>query len=140
MSVFEMLEQEWQRLRRDRVAAARVRGVCALAGGAGSLVDLEDYVRGAGPEDADRVLLALVRRAVTGDDVAARVLLQLLLPGTRNLARRWWALGDHDERAAAAITAVYAFCLRWLAARRVSVDRTAGAPDEALVRAGFQGR
>jgi hypothetical protein len=35
------------------------------------------------------------------------VLLQLLLPGTRSLARRWWALGDHDERAAAAVMAVY---------------------------------
>lgn len=53
------------------------------------------------------MLLALVRRAVVGDDLAARVLLQLLLPGTRNLARRWWALGDHEERAAAAVTAVY---------------------------------
>ena len=35
------------------------------------------------------------------------MLLQLLLPGTRSLARRWWALGDPDERAAAAVTAVY---------------------------------
>lgn len=39
--------------------------------------------------------------------LAARVLLQLLLPGTRNLARRWWALGDYDERSAAAVAAVY---------------------------------
>jgi hypothetical protein len=31
----------------------------------------------------------------------------LLLPGTRSLARRWWAIGDHEERAAAAVTAVY---------------------------------
>jgi hypothetical protein len=107
VSVFEMLEQEWRRLRRDRAAAAALRDVCALAGAATSLADLEDYVRGAGPEEADAVLLALVRKAVAGHDLAARVLLQLLLPGTRNLARRWWALGDHDERAAAAITAVY---------------------------------
>jgi hypothetical protein len=72
-----------------------------------SLGDVERFVRAAHPADADRVLLALVRRAVVGDDLAARVLLQLLLPGTRALARRWWALGDADERAAAAVTAVY---------------------------------
>jgi hypothetical protein len=39
--------------------------------------------------------------------LAARVVLQLLLPGTRKLARQWWALGDRDERAAAAVAAVY---------------------------------
>jgi hypothetical protein len=64
------------------------------------------------------VLLALVRRAVTGDELAARVLLQLLLPGTRNLARRWWALGDHEERAAAAVTAVWQRICRYPVARR----------------------
>jgi hypothetical protein len=107
MTVFELLEREWVRLRADRLAARRLAEVCALAGGAMSLAGVEDYVRRAGPEDADAVLLALVRRAVEGDDLAARVLLQLLLPGTRNLARRWWALGDPEERAAAAVTAVY---------------------------------
>jgi len=107
MTVFELLEQEWARLRCDRLAARRLADVCAVAGGALSLADVEAYVRSAGPEEADAVLLALVRRAVGGDDLAARVLLQLLLPGTRNLARRWWALGDHEERAAAAVTAVY---------------------------------
>jgi hypothetical protein len=107
MTVFDLLEQEWARLRGDRPAARRLADVCVVAGGATSLAGVEEYVRRAGPEDADAVLLALVRRAVTGDDLAARVLLQLLLPGTRNLARRWWALGDHEERAAAAVAAVY---------------------------------
>jgi hypothetical protein len=110
MTVFELLEQEWVGLRDDRLAARRLADVCAAAGGAVSLAGVESYVRTAGHEDADAVLLALVRRAVAPDhtaDLAARVLLQLLLPGTRNLARRWWALGDHEERAAAAVTAVY---------------------------------
>jgi hypothetical protein len=106
-SVFDLLEQEWVRLRGDRGAARRLAEIRARAGAARSLAEVEAYVRRAAPEDADAVLLALVRRAVTGDDLAARVLLQLLLPGTRNLARRWWALGDHEERAAAAVTAVY---------------------------------
>jgi len=119
-NVFEQLDHEWQRLRDDRGSARRLRDVCDLAG-ARSLGDLESYVRKAEAHDADRILLALVTRAVgrgpdgsgdgsgsgSGDTLAARVLLQLLLPGTRNLARRWWALGDHDERAAAAVTAVY---------------------------------
>jgi hypothetical protein len=107
VSVFDLLEQEWVRLRGGRGAARRLAEVLQRAGGARSLAEVEAYVRRAAPEDADAVLLALVRRAVTGDDLAARVLLQLLLPGTRNLARRWWALGDHEERAAAAVTAVY---------------------------------
>jgi hypothetical protein len=107
VSVFDLLEQEWARLRADRGAGRRLAEVLLRAGGARSLGEVEAYVRRATPEDADAVLLALVRRAVSGDDLAARVLLQLLLPGTRNLARRWWALGDHEERAAAAVTAVY---------------------------------
>jgi hypothetical protein len=116
--VFDMLEHEWARLREDRAASRRLRDVCAAAGGARSLAGVERYVRTAGPEDADRVLLALVRRAVAGDDLAARVLLQLLLPGTRALARRWWALGDADERAAAAVAAVYHRIRRYPRARR----------------------
>jgi hypothetical protein len=116
--VFDLLEHEWARLRDDRTARRRLRDVCAAAGGARSLADVERYVRSAGPEDADRVLLALVRRAVAGDGLAARVLLQLLLPGTRALARRWWALGDADERAAAAVAAVYHRIRRYPLARR----------------------
>lgn len=106
-NVFELLNDEWRRLRDDRGAARRLREVCRVAGGAATLGDLERHVRAADPEAADRVLLVLVRSAVDGDPLAARVLLQLLLPGTRSLARRWWALGDPDERAAAAVTAVY---------------------------------
>jgi DNA-directed RNA polymerase specialized sigma24 family protein len=106
-TVFELLEGEWRRLSRDPAAARRLRDVCRLAGWAADLGEVETYVRHAPPEDADRVLLALVARALDGDDLAARTVLQLLLPGTRNLARRWWALGDADERAAAAVTAVY---------------------------------
>lgn len=106
-SVIDLLDDEWRRLSAERGARRRLREVCDAAGGAVSLGDVERFVRAAHPADADRVLLALVRRAVAGDALAARVLLQLLLPGTRALARRWWALGDPDERAAAAVTAVY---------------------------------
>lgn len=106
-TVFDLLEREWCSLAHDPGAARRLGEVCRTAGGAATLADVMAYVRGADPVTADRVLVALVRRAVTGDALSARVLLQLLLPGTRNLARRWWALGDPDERAAAAVAAVY---------------------------------
>jgi hypothetical protein len=106
-NVFDLLDEEWRRLATDRGARRRLRDVCEAAGGAATLADVERYVRSADPAGADRVLLALVERAVGDDALAARVLLQLLLPGTRALARRWWALGDPDERAAAAVTAVY---------------------------------
>ena len=99
-TVFDLLDREWAQLRTKRSAARRLD--------VPSLAELEQRVRAAGPEEADQVLLGLVTRVVRErDDLAARVLLQLLLPGTRNLARRWWALGDPDERAAAAVTAVY---------------------------------
>jgi len=107
MTVFDLLDGEWRKLSHEPTTARRLRDVCRCADDARTLADVEAYVRGAGPEAADRVLLALVTRAVAGDELAARVLLQLLLPGTRNLARRWWALGDPDERAAAAVSAVY---------------------------------
>jgi hypothetical protein len=117
-SVFDLLELEWARLRDDRSAARRLRGVCDLAG-ARTLAGLERHVREADPAGADRILLALVTRTVDHDDeLAARVLLQLLLPGTRNLARRWWSLGDADERAAAAVAAVYGRIRRYPLARR----------------------
>jgi len=106
-SLFTLLDDEWRELSEDRAAGRRLRTVCAVAGGARSLAEVERFVRQADHADADLVLLALVARAVERDELAARVLLQLLLPGTRALARRWWALGDPDERAAAAVTAVY---------------------------------
>lgn len=117
-SVFDMLDSEWSQLRGDRAAARKLAQVCRIADDARSLGDVEDYVRRAGAEEADRVLLALVARALDDDIIAARVLLQLLLPGTRKLARRWWALGDHDERASAAVAAVYGRIRNYPLARR----------------------
>jgi hypothetical protein len=117
-TVFDSLDWEWARLGRSRDAARRLPEVCAAAGDARLLVDVERYVRAASPADADRVLLALVARAVDGDDLAARVLLQLLLPGARSLARRWWAVGDAEERAAVAVGAVYQRIRSYPLARR----------------------
>jgi hypothetical protein len=108
--LFDALCREWRLLGSDRAAASRLPDACRAAGGARTLQAVESYVHGSGPAEADRVLLSLVGHAVRKvppNDLAARALLQLLLPGTRNLARRWWALGDTEERAAAAVAAVY---------------------------------
>jgi hypothetical protein len=117
-TVFDHLERDWARLATSRPAARRLGTACRLADGARTLGELEAYVRRATPEQADRVLVALVSEAIEGHEVAARTLLQLLLPGTRNLARRWWALGDDDERAAAAVAAVYRRIRNYPLARR----------------------
>jgi hypothetical protein len=106
-SVIEQLEREWTRLAVDRRAARRLQAACAAAGGASDLGELERYVRESPAADADQVLVALVGPASAGGQLEARVLVHLLLPGVRRLARRWWALGDREERAAAAVAAVW---------------------------------
>lgn len=60
----------------------------------------------------------LAGRVRDGSDIAARALLQLLLPGTCRLAARWWALGSSEERAAAAVAAVYGRIRRYPLDRR----------------------
>jgi hypothetical protein len=117
-NVFTALDCEWERLASSRAIARRLPDVCRTAGGARTLAEVQRYVRRSDPAEADQVLLALVARAIEGDDLAARALLQLLLPGTRSLARRWWALGDRDERAAAAVAAVYQRIRRYPLDRR----------------------
>lgn len=105
-SVFDELDRDWRRLRVDRRAVGQLREVCAVAG-VEDLAGLERYVMDAPRTAADAVLVVLIRRAVDGEGLSARVLMQLLLPGIRRVARRWWALGDDDERAAAAVAAVW---------------------------------
>ena len=109
-TLFTQLESDWAAVAadpgaNDRLAAWR-REDAALAG----LADLT-AVRAAAhdrtdPAAADRILAVFARRA-PADDLAARVLLYLLLPGTRALANRLWWLDDAAERASAAVAAVY---------------------------------
>lgn len=53
---------------------------------------------------ADRILLALVREATNGDTMAARVVLQLLLPGAARLIRRYAWTDDADSVEACVIS------------------------------------
>jgi hypothetical protein len=61
------------------------------------------------PGASDQILAALARRATSSpaDELAARTLLQMLLPGAKALARRLPWLGDSTERAAAVIACLY---------------------------------
>jgi hypothetical protein len=109
-TLFTQLEFDWTALAADPAANDRL---AAWRGEDSALAALGDLsaVRAAAhdrtdPAAADQVLAALARRAPT-DDLAARVLLYLLLPGTKALANRLWWLDDTSERASAAVAAVY---------------------------------
>jgi hypothetical protein len=117
-SVLDQLDAEWRRIAADPVAAQHLGEACRAAGEVATLGEVEQFVRASEPAEADRVLVALAALAVEGDDLAARVLLQLLLPGARRLARTWWALGDADEREAAAVAATYDRIKHYPLARR----------------------
>jgi hypothetical protein len=64
--VFDVLEREWAQLADDSRPAGELSTACEAAGGAATLGPLERYVRGAQPEDADRILVILVAGAVDG--------------------------------------------------------------------------
>ena len=103
-SVFDRLEQDWGRCA-VRQPCAELTDLCTAADAA-TPGELLGWIRAASPSQADAVFARLAERA-RSSDCAARVLLQLLMPGTCRLASSWWALGDAEERAAAAVAAVY---------------------------------
>lgn len=118
-TVFSQLDREWSVFAGRRSTAAELTEACALAGVA-TPAELVPAMRRATPAEADSVLACLARQSNTGSDVAARALLQLLLPGTCRLASRWWALGGAEDRAATAIAAVYDRIRRYPIDRRPS--------------------
>lgn len=85
---FDALDTDWVTFARSPVAVTaldRWRTDVELV--ASSLEELVGRIWGASGPEADRVCAVLARRAVS-DAVAARVLLQVLRPGLRNLGRR----------------------------------------------------
>jgi len=109
-TLFAQLERDWAALLDDPAAAGRLdawrRDDGALdpyPSWSAALAAAHDRTD---PARADGILGALARRA-PGDPLAARILLGMLLPGTRALAGRLWWLGEDEERAAAAVAAVW---------------------------------
>ena len=117
-SVFTQLDREWIDLIRRPTTANELADACALAGVA-TPDGLVPAIRREAPEAADPVMAHLARQVRHEQgDIAARTLLQLLLPGTCRLAARWWVLGSSEDRAAAAVAAVYARIRRYPLERR----------------------
>lgn len=109
LDLFATLDAEWQTVTSSRAARD---AVCTWASDPvlRSLRDLDDVlvrtVAGSNRADADATLRALVRRA-PDDDVAARAVLQALIPGLAGVARRLGASRD-DDVAAEVIGAAWA--------------------------------
>ena len=111
-TVIDLLEAEWTRLEASASASRTLRrwssedeGLDGLT----TLAELRETVqdRSTSPVLRDGILLALVRRAAT-DDLAARTLLQQLLPGCKALVGRFAWSGDLEEIAAAVVAETFA--------------------------------
>lgn len=110
MSTFANLHQDWDSVAQsaDTIRALAQWGsddpVLARFSTMGDLVAFVE--RRGDPAASDSVLAALARRAPQ-DQLAARVLLQLLLPALCGLAKRHRWLGEADERAQAVVALAY---------------------------------
>lgn len=110
-TVIDLLEQEWTQLEGSASASRALRRWSSEdygLGGLATLGGLRETVqdRTTSPVVRDGILLALVRRAAT-DDLAARTLLQLLLPGCKALVRRFAWSDDLDEITAAVVAETF---------------------------------
>jgi hypothetical protein len=114
-TLFTQLDHEWDALIRRPDVGAELAEACALAGA--QLPDLVRTVRRE-PSRADAVLAHLIERDHDGSAVAARAVLQLLIPGMCGLTTRWRILGSPEDRAAATVAAVYERIRRYPLQRR----------------------
>lgn len=109
-SLFTLLDSEWESMCRSVACTRRLREWAAadeaLAGFADLAAVAAHVNRPGEPAASDVVLAALVARAAR-DDLAARVVLQLLRPGCKALAESAVWLDSWAERESAVIAAVY---------------------------------
>jgi hypothetical protein len=105
--LLDQLEADWRRITTDPTASRAMAEICHQAS-IDTLAELPAWARATTRDEVDAVFLQLADQARLGDELSATVLLHLLWPGVLGLVRRWRALGDIDERASAAVNAVYA--------------------------------
>lgn len=112
-TLFDRLDEEWPAVVRAAAAAgvparwaAEDEVLAPFAAGLDVLVAATED-RAWPPEEKDRVLSALARRA-EGDEVAVRTLVQVLLPGGRALARRLGWMGSPTECASLVVPELWA--------------------------------
>lgn len=98
--VFGQLSDDWRRVCRLHSTQHNLRRWAEaelVLEGAGSLGDLLDRIDAADAEGADRLLLALVRLAQGGQQLAGRVVLQAMLPKLARMARSLRPAGNDDR-------------------------------------------
>jgi DNA-directed RNA polymerase specialized sigma24 family protein len=92
MNLFQQLDEEWARITRSPAAGERLAEWTESSPVLAGLGDLDAVVQHANrrgqAHESDRILFALAQRA-GADDLAARTLLQAVMPGMRWLARRY---------------------------------------------------
>lgn len=109
-TLFDALDDDWGRLAAAPSSTRRLvewaEADAALSGFA-DLADLAARNGVATPVQADAVLGALAA-AAREDTLAARVVLQLLLPGCRSVSRRLaWLVPDREEREALVVASAF---------------------------------
>jgi hypothetical protein len=109
-TIFAELDSDWATLAESAAATTALRRWRREEPALAPFSTMAELVQAAhrrgAPAECDRILVALARRAGS-DGLAARTLLQTLLPGARALAWRLWWLGGPEERAAAVVGALY---------------------------------
>ena len=120
LQLLDRLHDEWQSIARSP------RATQALADwGSDPAVrgfpDLEEVVaevqRRGRPEQSDRILLAVLRRAAV-DNLAAQTVLQALMPGLKSLMSAYQLTGEPEEVATAVIEAAFERIRRYPCDRR----------------------
>ncbi|MDQ6797181.1 MAG: hypothetical protein M3011_03985 [Actinomycetota bacterium] len=109
MSIFAGLYQEWTGLATTPTTTATLRRWGSEDPNLTGLTTMAELAEAAHSRDHGRsndILFALARRAGT-DDLAARTLLQLMLPGLYALTRRCRRLGPFDERASMVLATAF---------------------------------
>lgn len=108
-TLFDLLEREWPQLEGSHDANRALKKWGSEDADLAPFSSVEELMAPTGSarhRAGDAALAALVRRAAS-DDLAARVLLQLLLPGLKDLARRYRWMGEPEEVAAVVVVAAY---------------------------------
>src|SRR5690242_18656280 len=94
------LDREWQTLRTPRATHAfrQCAAPCIALAGFAAPADVVAFLRGSASNSEKDAVLAELVRCARDEPVAGRVVLEALLPGLKNLARRLLASGvDRDE-------------------------------------------
>jgi DNA-directed RNA polymerase specialized sigma24 family protein len=105
----DLLDDEWKYLATSTDAIrALIRWApdAALEGFADLDAVIDETQRRGRPAESDRILLALLRRAAT-DPVAARTVLQAVMPGLKSLMSAYRLTGEPEEVSTAVIEAAF---------------------------------